>query len=146
MKKKERLARPEGEGNAFVLDLMLPDMDGMEVLRELRSAKVATPVLILSGLAESENKVKGLGTGADDYLTKPFNKDELIARIQTTLRLKHTVDQKLGELGRIKDHFAKFVPEAVQRMVADDPESPGLGEKREQEVAVLFSISPATRA
>ena len=58
----------------IVLDLMLPDIDGYEVLRRLRAAKVETPVLILSGLTESEQKVKGLGTGADDYLTKPFTK------------------------------------------------------------------------
>ena len=56
----------------IVLDLMLPDMDGMEVLQRLRSAKVPTPVLILSGLTDSDKKIKGLGTGADDYLTKPF--------------------------------------------------------------------------
>ncbi len=70
----------------IILDLMLPDMDGYEVLKGLRAAKVETPVLILSGLSESENKVKGLGTGADDYLTKPFNKDELIARIHAIVR------------------------------------------------------------
>ena len=72
--------------NINILDLMLPDIDGYEVLRRLRSSKVETPVLILSGLTESENKVKGLGTGADDYLTKPFNKDELIARILAIVR------------------------------------------------------------
>lgn len=70
----------------IILDLMLPDIDGYEVLRRLRNSKVETPVLILSGLTESENKVKGLGTGADDYLTKPFNKDELIARILAIVR------------------------------------------------------------
>jgi two-component system, cell cycle response regulator CtrA len=70
----------------IILDLMLPDMDGYEVLRGLRAAKVETPVLILSGLVESENKVKGFGTGADDYLTKPFNKEELIARIHAIVR------------------------------------------------------------
>jgi len=70
----------------IILDLMLPDMDGYEVLRRLRSAKVETPVLILSGLTEAENKVKGFGSGADDYLTKPFNKDELIARIHAIIR------------------------------------------------------------
>ncbi len=70
----------------IVLDLMLPDIDGYEVLRRLRSAKVETPVLILSGLTESEQKVKGLGTGADDYLTKPFNKNELVARIHAIVR------------------------------------------------------------
>lgn len=70
----------------IILDLMLPDMDGYEVLRGLRDAKIETPVLILSGLTEPDNKVKGLGTGADDYLTKPFNKDELIARIHAIVR------------------------------------------------------------
>jgi two-component system cell cycle response regulator CtrA len=70
----------------IILDLMLPDIDGYEVLRRLRNSKVDTPVLILSGLTESENKVKGLGSGADDYLTKPFNKDELIARILAIVR------------------------------------------------------------
>ena len=58
----------------MILDLMLPDIDGYEVLRRLRSARVTTPVLILSGLAEPDSKVKGLGFGADDYLTKPFDK------------------------------------------------------------------------
>ena len=70
----------------IILDLMLPDMDGYEVLRRLRASKVETPVLILSGLPDAEQKVKGLGTGADDYLTKPFNKDELIARIHAIVR------------------------------------------------------------
>ena len=70
----------------IILDLMLPDMDGYEVLRRLRASRVQTPVLILSGLTESDNKVKGFGTGADDYLTKPFNKAELIARIQAIVR------------------------------------------------------------
>ena len=85
----------------IVLDLMLPDMAGMEVLRALRSAKVATPVLILSGLAESENKVKGLGTGADDYLTKPFNKDELIARIQAIVRRSQGHSESVIQTGKL---------------------------------------------
>lgn len=85
----------------IVLDLMLPDMDGMEVLRGLRAAKVATPVLILSGLTESENKVKGLGTGADDYLTKPFNKEELIARIQAIVRRSQGHSESVIHTGRM---------------------------------------------
>jgi len=84
-----------------VLDLMLPDMDGMEVLRGLRAAKVATPVLILSGLTESENKVKGLGGGADDYLTKPFNKDELVARIQAIVRRSQGHSESVISTGRM---------------------------------------------
>ncbi|WP_267360731.1 MULTISPECIES: response regulator transcription factor [unclassified Methylobacterium] len=70
----------------ILLDLNLPDMSGYEVLRSLRVAKVKTPVLVLSGLASIEDKVKGLGFGADDYLTKPFHKDELIARIHAIVR------------------------------------------------------------
>jgi two-component system cell cycle response regulator CtrA len=70
----------------IILDLMLPDIDGYEVLLRLRSAKVQVPILILSGLSGSEQKIKGLGFGADDYLTKPFNRGELIARIQAIVR------------------------------------------------------------
>lgn len=70
----------------IILDLMLPDIDGYEVLLRLRSAKVKIPILILSGLSSVDQKIKGLGFGADDYLTKPFNRGELIARIQAIVR------------------------------------------------------------
>lgn len=70
----------------ILLDLMLPDIDGYEVLLRLRSAKIKTPILILSGLSSVDQKIKGLGFGADDYLTKPFNRGELIARIQAIIR------------------------------------------------------------
>ncbi len=70
----------------IILDLMLPDMDGYDVLKSLRDGKVETPILILSGLTEMDNKIKGLGYGADDYLTKPFDKRELVARIQAIVR------------------------------------------------------------
>ena len=70
----------------IVLDLQLPDMSGFEVLKALRVAKVQTPVLILSGNAIVEAKVKALGFGADDYMTKPFHKDELVARIHAIVR------------------------------------------------------------
>jgi len=70
----------------IILDLGLPDMSGYDVLKKLRTAKVSTPILILSGMSEPDDKVKGLGFGADDYLTKPFNKDELIARIHAIVR------------------------------------------------------------
>ena len=65
----------------ILLDLNLPDMPGFEVLRSLQASKVKTPILILSGVASIEHKVKGLGYGADDYMTKPFHKTELIARV-----------------------------------------------------------------
>ncbi len=70
----------------IVLDLLLPDMDGYEVLRRLRAAKVRTPVLILSGLDALNDKVKGLDFGADDFLTKPFDHHELVARIRAIIR------------------------------------------------------------
>lgn len=70
----------------ILLDLMLPDIDGYQVLLRLRSAKIKTPILILSGLSSVDQKIKGLGFGADDYLTKPFSRGELIARIQAIVR------------------------------------------------------------
>jgi two-component system cell cycle response regulator CtrA len=70
----------------IILDLMLPDLNGYEVLLRLRSAKVKIPILILSGLTSVDQKISALGFGADDYLTKPFNRTELIARIQAIVR------------------------------------------------------------
>jgi two-component system cell cycle response regulator CtrA len=70
----------------ILLDLNLPDMSGMDVLRQLRVAKINTPIMILSGTAEIDTKVKSFGGGADDYLTKPFHKDELVARIHAVVR------------------------------------------------------------
>jgi two-component system cell cycle response regulator CtrA len=70
----------------ILLDLNLPDMSGFEVLRSLRISKVKTPTLILSGLAGVEDKVKGFVVGADDYMTKPFHRDELVARIHAIVR------------------------------------------------------------
>jgi len=70
----------------ILLDLNLPDMSGFEVLRSLRASEVKTPTLILTGVAGTESKVKGLGFGADDYMTKPFHKDELVARIHAIMR------------------------------------------------------------
>ena len=70
----------------ILLDLNLPDMSGMDVLRMLRVAKINTPIMILSGSTEIDTKVKTFGGGADDYLTKPFHKDELVARIHAVVR------------------------------------------------------------
>jgi len=86
----------------IILDLMLPDIDGYEVLRRLRDARVETPILILSGLGELENKVKGLGFGADDYLTKPFHKSELIARVNAIIRRSKGHAQSIIETGLLQ--------------------------------------------
>ncbi len=74
------------EYDLILLDIMLPDIDGYEVLRRLRDARINTPILILSGLIEVEDKLKALGFGADDYLTKPYDNRELMARIQAIVR------------------------------------------------------------
>ncbi len=72
--------------DAVVLDLMLPDMEGYEVVRRMRAGRIDTPVLILSGLTRPQAKVKGLSVGADDFLTKPFDGSELVARVQAIVR------------------------------------------------------------
>jgi two-component system cell cycle response regulator CtrA len=83
----------------ILLDLNLPDMSGFEVLRSLRFSKVKTPTLILSGLAGTEDKVNGLGFGADDYMTKPFHKDELVARIHAVVRRSKGYAQSVIQTG-----------------------------------------------
>jgi two-component system, cell cycle response regulator CtrA len=83
----------------IMLDLNLPDMSGFEVLRSLRASKVKTPILILSGVASIEHKVKGLGYGADDYMTKPFHKTELIARVHAIVRRSRGHAQSVVQIG-----------------------------------------------
>ena len=70
----------------ILLDLNLPDMSGHDVLRQLRLARIDTPILILSGSDDTDNKIKGFGFGADDYMTKPFHREELVARIHAIIR------------------------------------------------------------
>ena len=86
----------------ILLDLNLPDMSGYEVLKTLRVSKVQTPILILSGLAGIEDKVRGLGFGADDYMTKPFHKDELVARIHAIVRRSKGHAQSVIQTGGLK--------------------------------------------
>lgn len=84
-----------------VLDLMLPDIEGYDVVRRLRASRIDVPVLILSGLTRPQAKVKGLGMGADDYITKPFDKSELVARIHAIVRRSKGFSQptlRIGEL------------------------------------------------
>jgi two-component system cell cycle response regulator CtrA len=89
------------EYDLIILDLMLPDMDGYEVLKRLRASNVKTPTLILSGLKEIDDKVKALGFGADDYITKPFNKSELLARIHAIIRRSHGHSDSVIKTGRL---------------------------------------------
>ncbi len=85
----------------ILLDLNLPDMNGHEVLRQLRLARVETPILILTGADDTESKIKGFGFGADDYLTKPFHREELVARIHAIIRRSKGHSQSIIMTGRI---------------------------------------------
>lgn len=103
----------------ILLDLNLPDISGYDVLRKLRVSRVETPILILSALCGTDDKVKGLGLGADDYLTKPFHKDELVARMHAIVRrsmghaqsviaigdLVVNLDKKMVEIGGAQLHL-----------------------------------------
>ncbi|MBP9828450.1 MAG: response regulator transcription factor [Proteobacteria bacterium] len=89
------------EYDLIILDLMLPDMDGFELLRRLRSSQIKTPVLVLSGLNDTEDKVKGFGFGADDYLTKPFSKNELLARIHAIVRRSRGHSDSIIRAGKL---------------------------------------------
>ncbi len=89
------------EYDLIVLDLMLPKLNGLEVLRRLRAAGSAAPVLVLTARDAVEDKIKGLDTGADDYLTKPFSFDEFLARIRALLRrgtATHEAALRVGDL------------------------------------------------
>ena len=85
----------------ILLDLGLPDMDGHDVLRQLRLARVDTPILILTGADDTENKIKGFGFGADDYLTKPFHREELVARIHAIVRRSKGHAQSVIRTGKV---------------------------------------------
>ncbi|EET46358.1 response regulator transcription factor CtrA [Thalassobium sp. R2A62] len=85
----------------ILLDLGLPDMNGHEVLRQLRLARIETPILILSGSDDTENKLKGFGYGADDYMTKPFHREELVARIHAIIRRSKGHSQSIIKTGRV---------------------------------------------
>ena len=123
-----------------LLDVMMPVMDGFTACRLLKDDEDTRliPIVIMTALDSVEDRIKGIESGADDFLTKPVNEVELLARIRTTLRLKAAIDQKVGEATRLRDHFAKFVPEAVKRLAADDPDSAELSEKVERDVSVLM--------
>ncbi|GGD01936.1 response regulator transcription factor CtrA [Aquisalinus flavus] len=101
----------------ILLDLNLPDMTGFDVLKKLRVSKVNTPILILTGLGDTENKVRGLGFGADDYMTKPFHKDELVARIHAIVRRSKGHAQSVITTGSLTVNLdAKTVDVGGQRV------------------------------
>jgi two-component system, cell cycle response regulator CtrA len=96
----------------IVMDLILPDMEGYEVIRRMRASRIDVPVLILSGLSRPQAKVKGLGVGADDFITKPFDRGELVARMQAIVRRSKGFSQpslRIGDLRLNLDSREVFV-------------------------------------
>ncbi|OHB30758.1 MAG: DNA-binding response regulator [Phenylobacterium sp. RIFCSPHIGHO2_01_FULL_69_31] len=101
----------------ILLDLSLPDMSGLDVLRTLRRGRNETPIMILSGTAQIDSKVKALSLGADDYMTKPFHKDELVARLRAVIRRSKGHAQSLITVGdMVIDLDAKVVHVNDQRI------------------------------
>jgi two-component system cell cycle response regulator CtrA len=90
------------EYDIVLLDLVLPDMEGFEVVRRMRISRNDTPVLILSGVTRPQAKVKGLGLGADDFITKPFDKAELLARMQAVIRRSKGFSQPMLRIGHVE--------------------------------------------
>ena len=103
--------------DAIVLDLMLPDIDGYDVLRKLRNANITTPVLILSGLSATDEKIKGLGFGADDYLTKPFSKGELVARLHAIVRRSKGHSDSIIRIGKLAINLHTHIAETEGKTI-----------------------------
>ncbi len=85
-----------------LLDLLLPDMEGYEVVRRMRAARIDIPVLILSGLSRPQAKIKGFGVGADDFMTKPYDRSELLARMQAIVRRSKGFSQPVLRVGMLQ--------------------------------------------
>ena len=107
----------------ILLDLMLPDMEGYEVVRRLRTARIDVPVLILSGLSRPQAKIKGFGVGADDFMTKPYDKSELLARMQAIVRRSKGFSQpalRVGDLQLNLDSRQVFVRHEEVRLTGKE--------------------------
>lgn len=136
---REALDKVAAESPDLILmDVRMPVMDGLTACRILKGDEETRliPIVILTALDGIEDRIKGIERGADDYLAKPINRRELITRVQTTLKLKHAVDQRIRELELMRDHFGKFVPGTIKRLVSVDPEMRAA--KRERDLSVLF--------
>ncbi len=107
--------------DAVILDLMLPDMDGLKVLERIRNRKASPPVLILSALGAVDDRVKGLERGADDYLSKPFSFAELLARVRALLRRRQASPERL--------QVGDLVLDAIRRKVTRGGEQIDLAPK-----------------
>lgn len=130
-----------------LLDVMMPVMDGIEACKRMKDDPETRliPVVIMTALGQVDDRVRGIQAGADDFLTKPVNSGELLARIQTSLRLKQTVDTKLDRLKGAQEYLARFVPQSVIRQLEENPDAPIL-EKTDQDMSAMFvDVSGYTR-
>ncbi|MBR6101848.1 MAG: response regulator transcription factor [Ruminococcus sp.] len=108
-----------GDYDGIVLDVMMPKMNGIEVLKKLRAEGVDSPVLILTAKSETDDKITGLDAGADDYLTKPFSMGELLARIRAMTRRKTEFapnDLKMGNTTLSRESFDLTGPNGSQKL------------------------------
>ncbi|MGC9332772.1 MAG: adenylate/guanylate cyclase domain-containing protein [Anaerolineae bacterium] len=123
-----------------LLDLNMPRLNGYEVCSELKADPLTAdiPVLIVTGWAEPEQRVKGLQLGAEDYLTKPFDSRELLARVQARIRAKKESDRLRQAQQIIRETFERYVPPHVVERMLQDPMRVRLGGQK-QEVTVLFA-------
>ncbi len=117
--------------DVILLDLMLPDIDGLDVLRRMRACKIGTPVLILSGLNDVAVKAEGLNCGADDYLVKPFDNRELLARIQAVLRRSEGYEDRVVRTGELSVNLDARTVEMNARRIRLTP--------KEQQILELLS-------
>jgi adenylate cyclase len=122
-----------------LLDVMMPVMDGIEACKRIKDDPDSRliPVVIMTALGQVDDRVRGIQAGADDFLTKPVNRGELLARIQTSLRLKETVDTKLDRLKGAQEYLARFVPQSVIRQLEENPDAPEL-EQTDQDMSAMF--------
>ena len=118
--------------DGIILDIMMPKKNGLEVLKELRSRGISTPVLILTARSEVEDRILGLDTGADDYLTKPFNMGELLARVRALTRRKSEFSPNVMTFGNISLNRESFE-------LTCGKESVRLGNKEFQMLEMLIS-------
>lgn len=130
----ERLEQERGAWDLVVLDLMLPGMNGFEVARRARAAGNLLPILILTAKDETADRVRGLEEGADDYLTKPFELDELLARVRGLLRRRRwdatdgdaPDDGATVQIGEATVHFDRFEIESAEGVVSLTTREAGL--------------------
>lgn len=123
-----------GDYDVIVLDVMMPDMDGFEVVRRMREKKVKVPVLMLTARDEVSNRVKGLDCGADDYLTKPFASEELLARVRALCR-------RQSEIVYDELSFGDVILNPLNYTLSCGGKSVALGAK-EYEIMRLFLTNP----